>query len=219
MNEHTPAITAFRHWRRTGCAVAILAAALASLGSEPAKSDDLDNASAKLDRPMKFLIKETYRQSRPIVIGKIAADERRSISVKLTGGVPNAIVAACGRDCNEVQMSLYDYRHGLVAQSNDKEDVVVKIGTPPYEGLYEIEIAAPGCHATECEVGLLVLRQEQTPQATRTVKYSRFENRDLNGGDIVKLTNIGRRITARLRAKKTISARHIVWINGIGSAS
>jgi hypothetical protein len=75
---------------------------------------------------------------------------------------------SCGQDCDRVKISLYDFRQSLVTEIDGKADIAFKTIEPQYDGLYEVQVAVPGCHATECEVGLLVLHQE----SVATIKQS-----------------------------------------------
>jgi hypothetical protein len=142
------------------CAALVLCIAPLLAHAQSPNAGASENARGKLDRPAEFLIGQNYRQFAPKVIDRISAGQVKNFPVQLVAGVSNAVIAACGQNCDQVQISLYDFRHTLLTRSSEKADVVVKTGRAQYDGLYEVEVAVPGCHAAECEVGLMVLRQE-----------------------------------------------------------
>lgn len=146
------------------CTVAILAATTQLARAQSQNAGASENARSKLDRPVELLIGQNYRQFVPKIIDRIVTGRVKSFPVRLVSGVLNAVVVSCGQDCDHVEISLYDYQHALVTRNNEKADIAVTTVEPKYDGLYEAEIAVPGCRAAECEVGLLVLRQE--PAAT-----------------------------------------------------
>jgi len=147
-----------------------------------------DDVSGKLNRAVEYLVTQNYRQQSRQVTETISAGEHKSLPIQLVSGARSAVIASCGKDCSHVEIALYDYRHQLIARTQEQDDLVTINGNAQYDGLYEVEIAVPGCHALACEVGLLVMRQElKTPSGAR---YKLYENRDLDGGDFDTLKNI-----------------------------
>jgi hypothetical protein len=65
---------------------------------------------------------------------------------------------------------VYDSQHKLLGRGPAKHDVVKLTGPPPYSGSYEVHVTVPGCHAAECDIGLLVLRQELPAGTDHSVK-------------------------------------------------
>jgi hypothetical protein len=152
--------------RRTLCSIvtaAILAAIPISAQAQSLPAGAMDAAPGKLARIADYLAGQSYRRFLPEVHDKIGAGQRKRFSIELTSGVANAIIASCGQDCDHVEVALYDYQHAFIARSNEKPDVVIVNGNPRYSGLHEVEIAVPGCRASECAVGFLVLRQDSNP--------------------------------------------------------
>ncbi len=143
-----------------GCHAAACDVALAVLRQQGPAADTAADARSRLDRSAQFLKDQDYVATADPVFDKVAAGQSKSFPVTLTAAAINAVVATCGPDCDHVQISLYDYQHALIAQSTEKEATVYKFGKPPYAGLYQVVIAVPGCHAAECDVGLLVLQQK-----------------------------------------------------------
>ncbi len=143
-----------------GCRASACDVAFAVLQQQGPQPNTAADARSRLDRSAQFLKDQDYAATTDPVFAKIPAGQSKSFPVTLTSAAVNALVTTCGSDCDHVQVSLYDYQHALVAQSTEKEAIVYKFGKPPYEGLYQVAIAVPGCRAAECDVGLLVLRQK-----------------------------------------------------------
>jgi hypothetical protein len=149
-----------------------------------------DEIRGKLNRAIEYLVSQNYREASPRVIERISAGERKGLPIKLESGTRSAVIASCGKDCSHIEIALYDFRHQLVARTHDQDDLVTINGKAQYDGLYEVEITVPGCHTSECEVGLLVMRQEPELKASTGANYNRYENRDLDGGDFDTLRNV-----------------------------
>jgi hypothetical protein len=118
-----------------------------------------ESIQSKLDFQVEHLKSQNYRATAPEIDDHITADKRKSFPIQLVAGVVNAIIATCGTNCDHVEISLYDYQRKLLGRSPEKQHTVILNGKPSQSGLHEVEIAVPGCHASECEVGLVVLRQ------------------------------------------------------------
>jgi hypothetical protein len=172
-----------RTLRWAGAASIFAATILPALAQSPKPATPGD-ASAKLDWPVQFLTGQNYRPSVAKVIDKIASGQRKKFPVKLVSGVSNAIIVSCGKDCSDIEFSLYDSQHSLVTRSSQNKDVAVLTGKPKDDGPYEVEIAVPGCRASECEVGLIVLRQQPPTETSPSATYKRYDGRDIWGGDI-----------------------------------
>src|SRR5262249_39608988 len=124
------------------------------------------------------------------VVDRIPTGERRSFAIQLVSGVANAIIAVCGQDCDHVEIALYDHQRQPLGRTPEKRDIVALNGNPPIGGLHELEVSVPGCRASACEVGFLVLRGEAGGQKAGATTYRRHENRDLWGGDIDTINGI-----------------------------
>jgi PAN domain len=180
-----------------GCHAAACDVGVAVLRQQGAAPVAAADARSRLDQAVQFLTDQDYAATADPVLGKIRAGQSASFPVTLTATAINAVVATCGPDCDEVQISLYDYQHALVTQSTEKGAIVYKFGKPSYSGLYQVVLAVPGCHAVECDVGLSVLQQRVSSSSEKVSSsekgsssetepggYQRYDNRDLYGGDL-----------------------------------
>jgi hypothetical protein len=179
-----------------GCHAAACNVAVAVLRQQGAAPATAVDAHSRLDQAAQFLKQQDYLATADPVFGKIRAGQSASFPVTLAATAINAVVATCGPDCDEVQISLYDYQRALVTQSTEKGAIVYKFGKPSYSGLYEVVLTVPGCRAVECDVGLSVLQQKGSSSEkvsssekgssseTEPGSYQRYDNHDLYGGDL-----------------------------------
>ena len=156
-------------------AVAVLATAVQPAHAQSSHSGSPANASTRLDQEIILLASKQYTQVGPKVGGPVTAGQRKNVTVQLASGLPNAIVASCGGNCDQVEIALFDYQHNLVAHSNSKGNVAVKIGKPKYSGLYQVDIGIPGCRASACDVAFAVLQQQGPQPNTAADARSRLD--------------------------------------------
>jgi hypothetical protein len=158
---------------------------------ERAEAVDSADIQARLAHVVEYLRPQGYIQSALEAHDRVAAHTSKRYSVHLVSGVGNAIVAACDSNCDHVEVVLYDYQgKPLGPPTPDKQDLVIMKGNPQYSGLHEVEITVPGCHASECEVGIKVLLQQPGSEGPKPVNYNTYENRDLDGGDFDIIKNV-----------------------------
>ena len=118
------------------------------------------DVSKRLETYVNDLAAQNLRRSGSDFTGRIGRDERRIFVVQLTTGVANVILAACGPDCDHIEVSLFDYQHNRLIRSADKAPIAMISGMPVYSGLHEVEIVALGCASAQCEIGWTLLKQE-----------------------------------------------------------
>jgi hypothetical protein len=152
----------------------ILAVALRVAHAQAPNTGSPADASGRLNQQIALLGGQQYILVGPKVGGPVPAGQRKSVTVQLSADTVNAIVAACGGDCDQVEIALYDYQHVLVARSDTKGNVAVKTGKPKYSGLHQVEIGVPGCHAAACDVAVAVLRQQDVAPAAAADARSRL---------------------------------------------
>lgn len=154
--------------------VAELIFALPAAQAQPPISTSSQTAGSKLDRSAEVFIAKNYHQFGPKVIDKIAVGRHKSFTVYLVSGVANYVIASC-QECGHFDVSLYDDRGKLLVQSGEDKEVVIINANPTRSGLDQLEIAVPNCHSTECEVGLLVLRQASPSGVSGSIDYRRYD--------------------------------------------
>jgi hypothetical protein len=118
------------------------------------------DVQARLSLQTAHLGSQNYQAASDAVFDRLAANQRKSFAIQLVSGVANAVVAVCGPNCDHIQLLLYDHQHRLLVQSPEIRGAAIVGGNPTYTGLHEIEVAVPGCHLTECEIGFVLMRQE-----------------------------------------------------------
>jgi hypothetical protein len=176
---------------KAGCwAWAAVATAAVSVAYAPAGAEDSENLHSKLTRQIQYLAAQKYRPASDETVVRIAAGQSSHVPVRLETGVVNAVVVACDANCDHVEVALFDYQRKPFGRSPEHQDAVALRGNPPVSGIYEAEVTVPGCHAAECEIGLMVLRQDPGAPRAEEGAYRKYENRDLNGGDIATLKNV-----------------------------
>ena len=163
------------------CAAIVLAAVHLPARAQSPAIGEPEGVRSKLNRQAEYLSGHRYRRFSPELADKISAAERKSFPVLLLTDVANVIVATCGPNCDHVQISLYDHQRNLLSRSLDIRDTVIIIGNPRQSGLHDVQAAVPGCRVSECEIGLLVLRQEPSSAAGYARRASAYEGiRDYN---------------------------------------
>jgi hypothetical protein len=148
----------------------------------------------RLAHQAEYLMGQGYSGSSFQIVDRITAGESKSFPVQLVRGASNAIVGICGANCDHVEISLFDSQHKKVGRSPETQDTVIIKGAPPNTGAYEVEIAVPGCHVPDCEIGLTVLRQPGDNSALLAEIRSRlyelnFDPGPIDGTGDIELTN------------------------------
>jgi hypothetical protein len=138
-------------------AAALAAAPHARAQIQPGAPDQ--SVQAKLASQVEYFQSQKYRISSSQIVDRIAAAQSKKFAVQLASGVVNAVVATCGQNCDHIEIAIYDDQRKLLARSPEKKDTVVILGNPELSGSHDVEMTVPGCHATQCEVGVVVLRQ------------------------------------------------------------
>jgi hypothetical protein len=148
------------------CSLLLVGVGLArtSVAQTPTPNEvHIENVRVKLVREVQHLRESNYQQAGAEIVEPLARDRSKRFAVQLQAGWTYAIVAACGKDCSHVQLSLYDAAGALLVSSPAKEDVVIVSGAPIATGAYAAEVAAPGCSEKICHVGIGVMRLDASP--------------------------------------------------------
>lgn len=167
----------------------------------------VDDVRSKLHRQAEAVAQQGYRPAAAEIFDRIPAGGQRSFAVQLASGVTNAIIAACGQNCDHVEIALYDHQRQPLGRTPERKDIVALNGNPPTSGLHEVVVSVPGCHASECEIGLVVMRQGPGPQAARDAEYRRYDNRDVDGGDIATFKDVDAVQACESRCSKNAQCR------------
>ncbi len=141
------------------CAVVLEFLSLRAKAQSPA-AESLGGVHDKLVNQGKYLIGKGYNEFFSETIDHLATAERKRFPVQLTNGTAYAFVGSCGANCNHVEISLYDNKGTQLRRSPENQDTVTLGGYASYSGSYDVEIAVPGCHMAQCEIGLMILRHE-----------------------------------------------------------
>ena len=122
------------------------------------------DVATKLNHEAEHLARQQYTPLGLSTLAAVRHGQHKSIEILLLAGAANAVVAVCD-NCNQLDMTLFDHQRRLVTRSPDRSDAVIISGNPAYSGRHEVEIGVPGCHASQCDVGVLVLRKEPEPNS------------------------------------------------------
>jgi formylglycine-generating enzyme required for sulfatase activity len=145
------------------------------------------DVASNLDREIERLSGEMYIQYGNVALSSLTPSEQRYIQIEMQGGVPHAIVVACGPDCDRVVVRLFDGMRKEVAVSLGDQNVAIINGVPMNSGLHEVTVAVPGCKISQCEIGLVVLRQDLRSSPTRAyAPLSPAHEEALTGGATFK---------------------------------
>ncbi|AVH63488.1 hypothetical protein [Nostoc sp. 'Peltigera membranacea cyanobiont' N6] len=86
-------------------------------------------------------------------------DSSDYITINLRAGKSYGIVGVCDRDCQDLDIALYDDRGNLIASDLEDDDIPA-IGVTPYRnGTYRVRIDMANCDSKLCYYGLGVFGQ------------------------------------------------------------
>lgn len=76
------------------------------------------------------------------------------ITINLRAGKSYGIVGVCDRDCQDLDIALYDDRGNLIASDLEDDDIPA-IGVTPYRsGTYRVRIDMANCNSSLCYYGI-----------------------------------------------------------------
>ena len=187
-----------------------LVAAHTSLAQTPPSCDrasatecQRQSVDERLAKEVGFLKNQGFDSADQTRFSALEKGRAESFRADLTAGVDYARVAACGLACDHVRMELSN-ASGALAESPEKQPVVILNGAVPETGNYVVTLSAPGCQQDACGVGLTIVRKatpaSPTPPAPAAVRlepppapqatFSTYDNYDMIGGDLRKIQKV-----------------------------
>jgi hypothetical protein len=145
------------------CVICLTIGAHGSTGlsqSSPIGQSGINDVRTNLGTELQHLSSQNYKQASGEVLASIERGTAKRFPLQLEAGRKYAIVGACDRNCDHVQLSLFDTAGAQLVTSPDKQSVVIIGGAPAVAGSYTLELAAPGCKEKVCQAGFIVNRYE-----------------------------------------------------------
>lgn len=90
-----------------------------------------------------------------------ALDQGRSdyITLNLRAGTSYGMVAVCDRDCQDLDIALYDERGNLIASDLGDDDIPAITINPSRSGTYQVRVDMASCKTNACYYGIGVFGQ------------------------------------------------------------
>ena len=88
------------------------------------------------------------------VIDSLAHRRSHNIRVNLRAGTPYAIIGVCDRDCQDLDIALYDSAGNLIASDSQNDDTPIIGVNPNYSGAYRIRVNMASCSNNPCYYGV-----------------------------------------------------------------
>lgn len=176
--------------RRTCGLVAALMCGVAAAQAQPSTESAIDTADGRLNRAATYFLAQRFHPFGREIIKKTSASQRESFQVFLVAGVSNIVLAACSGDCGSLRAAVVDDQRDASLTAGEMTGMVAINVNPTRSGLHRLDVDLPKCRQ-ECEIGLIVLRQPPSQQTARAADFRSYQNRDLDGGDIAKLRDVG----------------------------
>jgi hypothetical protein len=76
------------------------------------------------------------------------------ITINLSAGKSYGIVGVCDRDCQDLDVTLYDHRGNLIASDLENDDIPTISLTPYRSGTYRVRVDMADCNSNLCYYGL-----------------------------------------------------------------
>jgi hypothetical protein len=81
------------------------------------------------------------------------------ITINLRAGTAYGIVGVCDRDCQDLDIALYDSRGNLIASDLQDDDIPAISINPSRSGTYKVRIDMANCDTNSCYYGIGVFGQ------------------------------------------------------------
>ena len=87
-------------------------------------------------------------------INSLAHRRSNNITINLRAGKPYAIVGVCDRDCQDLDIALYDSAGNRIASDFKNDDTPTIIVNPNRSGAYRIRVNMANCNTNPCYYGV-----------------------------------------------------------------
>jgi hypothetical protein len=190
-------------------AVALSLVGAAAIAQSPiVDSAAVDSVRTKLVAELEHLRSHNYREASNEVIVSVEGGTAKRFPLQLAGATMYAIIGVCDKNCDHVQMSLYEPGGMLLVTSPEKQQVVVIGGTVTAAGTFTLDLATPGCKERACQAGFIIARKVLGQDATQAKnapahaapqpddKFVTHDNYDIIGSDADRIEKTDMRACA-----------------------
>jgi hypothetical protein len=95
-----------------------------------------------------------YTRTHEPFIDKLTHDDYDNITINLRAGTSYAIIGVCDRDCQDLDIVLYDRAGNVIASDLQNDDTPLVRINPNRSGTYRIRVNMASCNNNPCYYGV-----------------------------------------------------------------
>jgi hypothetical protein len=175
--------------------------------AQPSEGSDRQ-LRAKLAFELNHSISEGYQSASAEILAPVERGTAKRFPLQLAGETTYAIIAACDRSCDHVQLALRDPAGALLVSGPEKQALVVIQQKATVPGTYTLDLATPGCKEEVCQAGFIIARKVLGQDGTHAKnapahaapppddKFVTHDNYDIIGRDAARIEKTDMRACA-----------------------